>query len=169
MKGKKAEGTKINVGGNGLRQGVGGGGKEIWSSRERDRRGIISFIQNVWHRTRPTDPCGPATRRAWTRRANVTSPTFPSPNPILTSFQLVLVKIKSMVHYRLNESEPNPNPHINFITALPTEDPAEQERARQLLRALAAQVKPVMKAHGFVVNSLEEVRLSLVLRFYLWY
>lgn len=36
-------------------------------------------------------------------------------------------------------------------------DPREQEQARQLLRALAAQVRPIMKAHGFVVNSLEEV------------
>ena len=63
-----------------------------------------------------------------------------------------------MVHLRLNETEPNPNPHVNFIIALPMVDPREQERARQLLRALAAQVKPVMKAHGFVVNSLEEVR-----------
>jgi len=62
-----------------------------------------------------------------------------------------------MVHLRLNETETNPNPHINFITALPN-GPAEQEEARQLLRALAAQVRPVMKAHGFVVNSFEEVR-----------
>jgi hypothetical protein len=37
-------------------------------------------------------------------------------------------------------------------------DPRDQEQARQLLRALAAQVKPIMKDHGFVVNSLEEVR-----------
>jgi hypothetical protein len=65
-----------------------------------------------------------------------------------------------MVHLRLNENETNPNPHVNFITALPMADPHEQERARQLLRALAAQVRPVMKAHGFVVNSLEEVRAS---------
>jgi hypothetical protein len=43
-----------------------------------------------------------------------------------------------MVHLRINAREPNPNPH--------------------LLRALAAQVKPIMKAHGFAVNSLEEVR-----------
>ena len=63
-----------------------------------------------------------------------------------------------MVHVRLNERETNPNPHINFITALPMPDAAEQEEARQLLRALAAQVRPIMKAHGFVVNSLEEVR-----------
>ena len=62
-----------------------------------------------------------------------------------------------MVHLRLNEKETNPNPHINFITALPL--PGEdRERARQLLRALAAQVNPVMKAHGFTVNSFEEVR-----------
>lgn len=64
-----------------------------------------------------------------------------------------------MVHHRLNENETNPNPHINFITALES-GPADQEDARQLLRALAAQVRPVMKAHGFAVNSLEEVQLS---------
>ena len=63
-----------------------------------------------------------------------------------------------MVHLRLNEQETNPNPHVNFITALSMPDSHEQERARQLLRALAAQVRPLMKAHGFVVNSLEEVR-----------
>lgn len=62
-----------------------------------------------------------------------------------------------MVHVRLNERETNPNPHINFITALPAASDAAQEDARQLLRALAAQVKPVMKAHGFEVNSFEEV------------
>ncbi|KAK0223196.1 WLM domain-containing protein [Armillaria fumosa] len=58
-----------------------------------------------------------------------------------------------MVHARFNEKEPNPNPHVNFITPLPAND---QDDARQLLRALAAQVRPVMKAHGFVVNSFEE-------------
>ena len=67
-----------------------------------------------------------------------------------------------MVHLRLNENEPNPNSHVNFITALPMADTREQERARQLLRALAAQVRPVMKAHGFVVNSLEEVRRECI-------
>ncbi|KAH9959631.1 WLM-domain-containing protein [Russula dissimulans] len=66
-----------------------------------------------------------------------------------------------MVHLRLNENEPNPNPHVNFITALPA-DPQEQERARQLLRALAAQVKPIMRAHGFAVNSLEEYEYNTV-------
>lgn len=67
-----------------------------------------------------------------------------------------------MVHVRLNQSEPNPNQHINFITALPT-NPEQHEEARQLLRALAAQVRPVMKAHGFAVNSLEEVHTLLYL------
>ena len=62
-----------------------------------------------------------------------------------------------MVHVRLNERESNPNPHVNFITPLKTADPAAEEDARQLLRALAAQVRPIMKAEGFVVNSLEEV------------
>ncbi|KIY72376.1 WLM-domain-containing protein [Cylindrobasidium torrendii FP15055 ss-10] len=60
-----------------------------------------------------------------------------------------------MVHLRINARESNPNPHINFITVLPDEDDAEND-ARQLLRALAAQVRPVMKAHGFVINSFEE-------------
>ncbi|THV03234.1 WLM-domain-containing protein [Dendrothele bispora CBS 962.96] len=61
-----------------------------------------------------------------------------------------------MVHLRLNETETNPNPHVNFITALPAYDQADQEDARQLLRALAAQIRPVMKAHGFAINSFEE-------------
>ncbi|KAI0359833.1 WLM-domain-containing protein [Trametes cingulata] len=61
-----------------------------------------------------------------------------------------------MVHVRLNEKEANPNPHINFITPLKMGDPAAEEEARQLLRALAAQVRPIMKAEGFVVNSFEE-------------
>lgn len=65
-----------------------------------------------------------------------------------------------MVHTRINERESNPNPHVNFIQALPYGDNTEEESARQLLRALAAQVKPVMQAHGFEVNSLEEVRMT---------
>lgn len=65
-----------------------------------------------------------------------------------------------MVNHRLNERETNPNKHINFISALPTPDvpnPYSEEDARQLLRALAAQVRPIMKARGFEVNSFEEV------------
>jgi len=72
-----------------------------------------------------------------------------------------------MVHLRLNEHEANPNPHVNFINALSMTDPHDQERARQLLRALAAQVRPIMKAHGFVVNSLEEVRRVVELLWWL--
>ncbi|KAJ7035005.1 WLM domain-containing protein [Mycena alexandri] len=60
-----------------------------------------------------------------------------------------------MVHVRLNERESNPNPHCNFIAAF-------DEDARQYIRALAAQVRPIMKAHGFVVNSLEEYEYNLV-------
>ncbi|KAF9500107.1 WLM-domain-containing protein [Pleurotus eryngii] len=67
-----------------------------------------------------------------------------------------------MVHHRLNERESNPNPHVNFITALPAIDHEEQESARQLLRALAAQVRPVMKSHGFEINSLEEYEFNKV-------
>lgn len=69
-----------------------------------------------------------------------------------------------MVHLRLNETEPNPNPHVNFITALHALHPEDKEAARQLLRALAAQVRPVMKSHGFVINSFEEVRTTARLK-----
>jgi DNA-dependent metalloprotease WSS1 len=61
-----------------------------------------------------------------------------------------------MVHLRFNETESTPNPHINFITALQSLTELQQE-ALHVLRALAAQVKPVMKRHGFEINSLEEV------------
>lgn len=50
---------------------------------------------------------------------------------------------ENMVHTRLNEKVESPNPHINFITALP--GPSHDD-ALSLLRALAAQLKPVMKA-----------------------
>jgi hypothetical protein len=83
-----------------------------------------------------------------------------APIPILDHQPCTRARVltRIMVHLRLNENETNPNPHVNFITALPMSDPRDQEQARQLLRALAAQVKPIMKDHGFVVNSLEEVR-----------
>jgi len=67
-----------------------------------------------------------------------------------------------MVHLRINEREPNPNPHVNFISVLPMGDGTVEEAARQLLRSLAAQVKPIMKAHGFAVNSLEEYEYNRV-------
>lgn len=67
-----------------------------------------------------------------------------------------------MVHVRLNERESNPNKYINFISVLPaaTQAPHSEGDARELLRALAAQVRPVMKDHGFAVNRLEEVRTA---------
>ncbi|KAE9407704.1 WLM-domain-containing protein [Gymnopus androsaceus JB14] len=64
-----------------------------------------------------------------------------------------------MVHSRFNEKESNPNPFINWINPLPAND---SEDARQYLRALAAQVRPIMKAHGFTVNSLEEYEYNTV-------
>jgi hypothetical protein len=55
-----------------------------------------------------------------------------------------------MVHLRLNAREANPNPHINWINALPQSQPSQDatNAAQELLRALAAQVRPVMKKHG---------------------
>ncbi|KAK7033130.1 WLM-domain-containing protein [Favolaschia claudopus] len=69
-----------------------------------------------------------------------------------------------MVHVRLNERDTNPKwvPYVNFISALDAGDSEGQEQARQFLRALAAQVKPLMKAHGLVVNSLEEYEYNNV-------
>lgn len=96
-----------------------------------------------------------------TRRCRVPSrPPFFASIPILDHRLCTRARVltRIMVHLRLNENETNPNPHVNFITAMPMADPQGQEKARQLLRALAAQVKPIMKDHGFVVNSLEEVR-----------
>ncbi|KAG8864774.1 hypothetical protein FRB96_003360 [Tulasnella sp. 330] len=63
-----------------------------------------------------------------------------------------------MVHLRLNEKESRPNEYVNFITQIPRADGYEPsgEDAKELLCALAAQVKPLMKDHGFTVNSLEE-------------
>ncbi|KAI0342765.1 WLM-domain-containing protein [Trametopsis cervina] len=63
---------------------------------------------------------------------------------------------------RLNEREANPNPYISFISALPVRDASAQEDSRQLLRALAAQVKPLMRAHGFIVTNLEEYQFNEV-------
>lgn len=73
-----------------------------------------------------------------------------------------------MVHVRINEREANPNLHINFISVLPMVDATLEDNARQLIRALAAQVKPIMKTHGFTVNSLEEVRIRPFLLFPGW-
>ena len=81
-----------------------------------------------------------------------------NPNPYVNFIAALPTPDDPARQEQARQSESNPNPYVNFIAALPTpDDPARQEQARQLLRALAAQVKPVMKAHGFVVNSLEEV------------
>ncbi|KAJ9474280.1 DNA-dependent metalloprotease WSS1 [Pseudozyma hubeiensis] len=59
-----------------------------------------------------------------------------------------------MVHLRLNDSDTSRNKHINYITALPGY--ANTDQAHHRLQQLAAQVQPVMKQHGFQINSLEE-------------
>ena len=59
-----------------------------------------------------------------------------------------------MVHLRLNDPDTSRNKYINYITALPQY--ADCEQARHRLLQLAAQVQPVMKSHGFQINSLEE-------------
>ena len=79
--------------------------------------------------------------------------------PPILSPRSSIHRSRTMVHVRLNEKETNPNPHINFITPLKMMDPQGEEEARRLLRALAAQVRPIMKAEGFVVNSFEEASI----------
>lgn len=79
------------------------------------------------------------------------------------NFDHLTTVLAGMVHLRLNEKESNPNPLVNFITPLPGIQ--DSDDARQLLRALAAQVRPVMKRHGFTVNSLEEVSVIHKLKF----
>ncbi|CDR99721.1 uncharacterized protein SPSC_05284 [Sporisorium scitamineum] len=59
-----------------------------------------------------------------------------------------------MVHLRLNDPDTSRNKHINYITALPQY--ANHEQAHHRLQQLAAQVQPVMRKHGFQINSLEE-------------
>lgn len=58
----------------------------------------------------------------------------------------------------MNAKETSPNPHINFISVLHDGD----DDSLQLMRALAAQVRPVMKSHGFSVNSFEEYEFNQV-------
>ncbi|EIW83877.1 WLM-domain-containing protein [Coniophora puteana RWD-64-598 SS2] len=67
-----------------------------------------------------------------------------------------------MVHVRINERETNPNQHINFISVLSVGNADSESEARTLMRALAAQVRPVMKQHGFTVNSFEEYEYNKV-------
>jgi hypothetical protein len=68
---------------------------------------------------------------------------------------------RHMPHLRLNAKTDSPNPYFNFTSALPSFLNApglpNQQNAKGLLDALAAQVRPVCKKHGFNVNSFEEV------------
>ncbi|EST04655.1 hypothetical protein PSEUBRA_006415 [Kalmanozyma brasiliensis GHG001] len=59
-----------------------------------------------------------------------------------------------MVHLRLNDPDTSRNKHINYITSLPQY--SDRDAAHHRLQQLAAQVQPVMKKHGFAINSLEE-------------
>ncbi|PVG04246.1 WLM-domain-containing protein [Serendipita vermifera] len=67
-----------------------------------------------------------------------------------------------MVFQRYNTTEANPNPHINFVTALNNTSSESTAQALQILRALAAQVRPVMKKHGLEINSFEEYEYNAV-------
>ncbi|GJN87112.1 hypothetical protein Rhopal_000057-T1 [Rhodotorula paludigena] len=57
-------------------------------------------------------------------------------------------------HERINARRPDPNDNITFIRAL--EGAPDSDRALEILEALAAQFKPIMKTWGFGVNSLVE-------------
>ncbi|CAE6509960.1 unnamed protein product [Rhizoctonia solani] len=68
--------------------------------------------------------------------------------------------------HRFNTKTSSPNPYFNFITVLPSFINAHsipsQDDAQKLLEALAAQVRPVCKKHGFTVNSFEEYEYNTV-------
>ncbi|QRW18014.1 WLM domain protein [Rhizoctonia solani] len=68
--------------------------------------------------------------------------------------------------HRFNTKTTSPNPYFNFITALPPYINApnlpSQDDAKALLQALAAQVRPLCKKHGFNVNSFEEYEYNTV-------
>lgn len=59
-----------------------------------------------------------------------------------------------MVHLRLNDPNTSRNPYINFITSL--DRYPNHADALSILQRLAALFKPIMKAHGLQINSLEE-------------
>jgi hypothetical protein len=88
---------------------------------------------------------------------NLTTSTEPAANvpgssyllgwPPNRPFILDNIVITSMKFQRYNTSEANPNPHISFITPLKG-DASTMTVALDILKALAAQVRPVMKKHG---------------------
>ncbi|EIN09688.1 WLM-domain-containing protein [Punctularia strigosozonata HHB-11173 SS5] len=53
-------------------------------------------------------------------------------------------------------STSNPTPCIGSTNPLPSTTLTSEDDARRLIRALVAQVEPVMRAHGLVVNDLAE-------------
>jgi hypothetical protein len=59
-----------------------------------------------------------------------------------------------MVFQRYNVTETNPNPHVNFISELKEYEEPSRQAAVNILRALAAQVRPIMKKHGYAGSSL---------------
>ncbi|KIM33246.1 hypothetical protein M408DRAFT_326031 [Serendipita vermifera MAFF 305830] len=61
-----------------------------------------------------------------------------------------------MKFHRFNPTEANPNPHVSFITPLKTGDEGTESVALGILKALAAQVRPIMKKHGLEITSFEE-------------
>ncbi len=56
----------------------------------------------------------------------------------------------AMIHLRLNEKQPSPNPFVNFITALPYNGSDEDRTAKALLRSLAA---PIMQVRNCFIYS----------------
>ncbi|KDN45656.1 hypothetical protein RSAG8_04740, partial [Rhizoctonia solani AG-8 WAC10335] len=68
--------------------------------------------------------------------------------------------------HRFNTKTSSPNSYFNFITVLPSYTNApnlpSQDDAQKLLEALAAQVRPLCKRHGFNVNSFEEYEYNTV-------
>jgi hypothetical protein len=71
--------------------------------------------------------------------------------------------------HRFNAKTNSPNPYFNFITTLPSFLNApglpSQDDAKELLQALAAQVRPLCKKHGFNVNSFEEVSFRAAIHY----
>ncbi|TCD61116.1 hypothetical protein EIP91_009012 [Steccherinum ochraceum] len=68
-----------------------------------------------------------------------------------------------MAHVLLNQvREHNPNRNISSISTLSVHDAATAEDSRQLLLALAAQVKPVMDSHGMTVRNFDELAFNTV-------
>ncbi|CEH18225.1 Protein involved in sister chromatid separation and/or segregation [Ceraceosorus bombacis] len=62
---------------------------------------------------------------------------------------------RATIHTRLNDPDTQRNPYINFVEALPQTDGSEHE-ALERLQNVCAMLKPLMREHGFKVNTLQE-------------